>query len=92
MIKGVIENYERPAPRVFIAESASHYIGDVFPEPVCFDMECFVLTRKEHVSPGTPRSGWARTHAAAAREAELQLAINRLMLAHGVTFKVAPEE
>ena len=63
----VIENYEIPeGSRVFIAQSASHYMSDVFPEPFSFSISTAFCRRAKSMSvPGTPRSGWARTHASA---------------------------
>ena len=88
----VIENYEIPeGSRVFIAQSASHYMSDVFPEPFSFDIDRFLPTRKEHVSPGYAPFGLGTHTCLGFRWAELQLAFNLLMLAHYFTFKVSPE-
>ena len=52
------ENYGRPeGSQGFIAQSASHYMSDVYLGAASVDIDCFLATRKENISPGTPR--WA---------------------------------
>ncbi len=49
----VVEDHELPVgTRLFIAQAASHYMEDVFPEPFKFDIERYRAPRNEHHSPG----------------------------------------
>ena len=49
----VVEGYELPVgSRVYIAQTASHYMEDVFPEPYTFDIDRYLPPRNEQRSPG----------------------------------------
>ena len=59
----VVEDYELPVgSRIVIAQSATHYMKDVFPDPFKFDIDRYLPPRNEHRSPGgTHRTGWVPT-------------------------------
>ena len=62
----VVEGYELPVgSRIYIAQTAGHYMPEVFPEPFTFDIGRYAPPRNEHHSPGYGRTGWARTHVSA---------------------------
>ena len=49
----LVEGYELPeGVQVFIAQSAAHYMEDVFPDPKKFDIDRYLHPRNEHHSPG----------------------------------------
>ena len=49
----VVEDYELPVgTRIFIAQTASHYMDEVFPDPFKSDIDHYRAPRNEHLSPG----------------------------------------
>ena len=49
----VLEGYEIPVgTRVYIAQTASHYMDDVFPDPFSFDVDRYLPPRNEDRNPG----------------------------------------
>ena len=60
----VVEDYELPVgSRVVIAQTASHYMDDVFPDARTFDIDRYLPPRNEHQIPDTLPMGWVRTRA-----------------------------
>ena len=87
----VVEGHELPAgTRVFIAQSAAHYMKDVFPDPTKFDIDRYLPLRNEHHSPGYAPFGLGTHTCLGSRSAQLQLAVNVLMIAHYFTLKMDP--
>ncbi len=87
----VIENYALPVgTRVFIAQTAPHYMEDVFPNPFSFDIDRYLPPRNEHLSPGYAPYGLGTHTCLGFRWVELQLAVNLLMVAHYFTLEVSP--
>ena len=87
----VVEGHELPVgSRILIAQTAPHYMEDVFPDPFKFDIDRYLAPRYEHRGPDTRRTGWVRTGVLGFRWMELQLIINALMIAHYFTLEVAP--
>ena len=88
----VVEDYELPVgSRVIIAQTATHYMKDVFPDPFKFDIDRYLPPRNEHLSPGYAPYGLGTHMCLGSRWMELQLAVNVLMVAHYFTIKVSPE-
>ena len=55
----VIEEYEVPAKtRVLICQTATHYMDDVFKDPLKFDISRYQRGRQEHLTPCAYRSLW----------------------------------
>ncbi|MCY4617678.1 MAG: cytochrome P450 [Chloroflexi bacterium] len=79
----VVEGFELPVgARVVVASTASHYMKDVFPEPLRFDIDRYLPPRNEHLSTGYAPYGLG-THACMGfRWSEVQLALNMLMMVH----------
>jgi len=88
----VVEGYELPVgTRVNIAQTAPHYMEDVFPDPLEFDIDRYLPPRNEHRGPGYAPYGVGTHRCLGFRWMELQLMINLLMIAHHFTLEVAPE-
>ncbi len=89
----VVEDYELPVgSQIFIAQTATHYMSDVFPDPFTFDIDRYLPSRNEHHSPGYAPYGLGTHTCLGSRWLELQLAVNVLMLAHYFTIEVAPAD
>ncbi len=87
----VVEDYEISiGTRVYIAQTASHYMKDVFPEPFSFDIDRYLPPRNEHHSPGFAPYGLGTHRCLGFRWMELQLAVNVLMVAHYFKLEVSP--
>jgi len=88
----VVEGYEIPVgTRLFIAQTASHFLEDVFPDPFTFDIDRYLPSRNEHRSPGYAPYGLGTHRCLGSRWMDLQLAVNVLLIAHYFTLKVWPE-
>ena len=88
----VVEGYELPVgTRIIIAQTAPHYMEDVFPDPFTFDIDRYQPPRNEHLSPGFAPYGLGTHTCLGYRWMELQLAVNLLMIAHYFTLEVFPE-
>ena len=87
----VVEDYELPVgSQIFIATTAAHYMGDVFPEPFKFDLDRYKAPRNEHHSPGYAPYGLGTHTCLGTRWMELQLAVNLLLIAHHFNLAVHP--
>ena len=87
----VVEGYELPVgTRLYIAQTAPHYMDDVFPDPFSFDIDRYLPPRDEHRSPGYAPYGLGTHTCLGSRWMELQLAVNVLMIAHYFTLEVSP--
>ena len=87
----VVENYELPVgTNIYIAQTATHYMKDVFPDPFTFDIDRYLPPRNEHLNPGYAPFGLGTHTCLGSRWLELQLAVNVLMVAHYFTIEVAP--
>ena len=87
----VVEGYELPVgTRLYIAQTASHYMEDVFPAPFKFDIDRYRSPRDEHRSPGYAPYGLGTHRCLGSRWMDLQLAVNVLLIAHYFTLEVYP--
>ena len=87
----VFEGYEIPVgSRVMIAQTASHYMDDVFPDPFSFDIDRYLPPRDEHRDPGYAPYGLGTHRCLGSRWMDLQLAVNVLLIAHYFTLEVSP--
>ncbi len=88
----VVEGYELPeGSRVFIAQTATHYMGDLFPDPLKFDIDRYEAPRKEHVGTQYAPYGLGTHTCLGTRWTEMQLAINLLMMVHYYELEIAPK-
>ena len=89
----VVEGYELPeGVRIYIAQTAAHYMSDVFPDPLTFDIDRYTSPRDEHRSPGYAPYGLGTHTCLGARWVDLQMSTNLLLLAHHFTFEVTPPD
>ena len=87
----VVEGYEIPVgSRVYIAQTAAHYMDDCFPDPFSFDIDRYLPPRDEHRSPGYAPYGLGTHRCLGSRWMDLHLAVNVLMIAHYFTLEVTP--
>ena len=87
----VVEDYELPVgSQIVIAQTASHYMSDVFPDPFKFDIDRYLPPRNEHRSPGYAPYGLGTHMCLGFRWMELQLAVDLLMVSHYFTLEVSP--
>ena len=87
-----VEGYELPVgTKVVIAQTATHYMEDVFPDPFTFDIDRYLPPRNEHLSPGYAPYGLGTHTCLGSRWMELQLAVNLLLIAHHFTLEVDPK-
>ena len=87
----VVEGYEIPVgSRVYIAQTAAHFMNDVFPNPFTFDIDRYLPPRNEHRSPGYAPYGLGTHRCLGTGWMELQLAVNVLMVAHHFKLEVSP--
>ena len=87
----VLEGYEIPVgSRVYIAQTASHYMEDVFTDPFLFDIDRYLPPRDEHRGPGYAPYGLGTHRCLGSRWMDLQLAVNVLMITHYFTLEVTP--
>ncbi len=89
----LVDGYELPVgTRVYIAQTAAHYMDDVFPDPFSFDIDRHQPPRNEYRSPGYAPYGLGTHRCLGFRWMDLQLAVNLLMVAHYFTLKVSPAD
>ena len=88
----VVEGYELPeGDRVFIAQTATHYMEDLFPDPFKFDIDRYEAPRNEHVGTKYAPYGLGTHSCLGTRWTEMQLAINLLMMVHYYELEIAPK-
>ena len=93
MNKCVVEGCELPeGARVFIAQTATHYMSDHFPDPFTFDISRYEAPRKEHIGSTYAPYGLGTHTCLGIRWTELQLAINLLMMVHYYELEIAPKK
>ena len=87
----VVEGYElQVGARILTAQTAAHYMSDIFPDPFSFDIDRYLPPRNEHRSPGYAPYGLGTHTCLGFRWVELQLAVNLLMIARYFTLEVSP--
>ena len=88
----MVEGYELPeGARVFIGQTATHYMSDLFPDPFKFDIDRYSEPRKEHVGTGYTPYGLGTHNCLGSRWVELQMTINLLMMVYHYKLEVAPK-
>ena len=86
----VVEGYELPVgSQIFIVQSATHYMEDVFPDPFSFDIDRYLPERREDKGPSYAPFGLGTHMCLGHRWVELHLAVDLLMLTHFFRFEMA---
>ena len=86
----VVEGYELPVgAQLLIAQTASHYSEELFPDPWTFDIERYVPPRNEHIGRGYAPYGLGTHSCLGSRWANMHMAINLLMLTHYFKIELA---
>ncbi len=89
----VVEGYELPVgERLFIAQTATHFMEECFPDPFKFDIDRYRHPRNEHRGPGYAPYGLGTHRCLGSRWMDLQLAVNVLMVAHYFNIRVSPRD
>lgn len=91
MNRCIVNGFEIPAQtRVLICQTASHYIDDLFKDPLEFDVDRYLPDRAEHKTPGAYAPYGLGTHTCLGfRWVELQMAVNLLLIAYHVKLEMA---
>lgn len=89
----VVEGYEIPAKTMLlVCQTASHYMSDLFEEPLKLDLDRNHPDRKEYLKPGAFAPYGLGTHACLGqRWVELQMSVNLLMIAQRFSLELVPE-
>ena len=85
----VVEDYVlQVGSQVHIAQTASHYMSEVFPDPFTFDIDRYLPSRKEHLTTGYAPFGLGTHRCLGFQLVEWAMAINLLLLAYHFTFEL----
>ena len=89
----VVENYSLPLrERLYIVQTAAHYMSRCFADPYNFDIDRYMSPRNEHHGPGYAPYG-LDTHTCAGRPwMNLQLAVSLLVIAYHFKFAPLPND
>ena len=86
----VVEGYELPVgAQVVIAQTATHYSEEAFPDPWKFDIDRYVPPRNEHKGRGYAPYGLGTHSCLGSHWADLHIVINLLMLTHHFKIELA---
>ena len=89
----MVEGYQLPlGAKLVIAQAATHFMDEFFPDSTTFDIDRYLPPRNEHHSPGYAPYGLGTHICLGSRWMETQLAVNVLMVAHYFTLKVSPDD
>ena len=88
----VIDGFEIPAgTRLLICQTASHYLRDLYEDPLKFDIDRYLPGREEHLAHGAYAPyGLGTHHCLGHKWVELQMAVNLLLIAYHVTLEMVP--
>ncbi len=76
---------------VLICQTAPHYDGGLYQDPLEFDIDRYLPERAEHKAPGAYAPYGLGTHMCLGnRWVELQMAVNLLLIAHHLRLEVVP--
>ena len=86
----VVEGYELPVgAQLVIAQTATHYSEEAFPDPWKFDIDRYAPPRNEHMGRGYAPFGLGTHSCLGSRWADLHIVINLLMLTHHFKIELA---
>ena len=94
MNRCVIDQHEIPSPtRVLCCHTATHYFGEVFRDPLRFDIGRYLPERQEHLTPSAYVPYGLGTHTCLGHNwVNLQMVVNILFIAHHVKLEVQPTD
>ena len=90
----VVNGFQVPARTILmICQGATHYDPDLFKDPQRIDIDRYLPDRAEHLKPGAYVRFGLGTHACLGRNwAELQMALNMLLIAYHVRLETVPAD
>ncbi len=89
----VLENYSLPLrEKLYIVQSAAHYMSDCFPEPYEFDIDRYLPPRNEHNGPVYAPYGLDAHTCAGQVWFHLQLTVTMLLIAYYFEFEPLPKD
>ena len=89
----VVEGYEIPVgSKLTIAQTATHYMEEVFPDPFSFDIDRYLPPHNEHKKVGYAPYGLGTHKCLGFRVVTLQMTVNLMIIAHYFTLRVHPED
>ena len=89
----MVEGYEIPVgSRINIAQTAPHYMEEVFPDPFSFDIDRYLPPRNEHKKPGYAPYGLGPHTCLGNQWMTLHMTVNLMIIAHYFTLRVYPED
>ncbi len=90
----IVAGFQIPAKTMLlICPTASHYDGELHPDPLKFDVDRYLPDRAEHLTPGGYAPYGLGTHTClGSRWAELQLAVNLLLIAYHLKLEIVPTD
>ena len=90
----VFAGYHIPAgSRVIIAQTASHYLEENFPNPLQFDIDRYLPGREEHKQRGAYAPFGLGTHTClGSRWVDFQMVVNVLLIAYHFRFELHPAD
>ena len=87
----VVENYSLPVgERLFIIQTASHYMNDSFSDPYKFDIDRYLPSRNEHHGPGYAPFGLDTHRCMGQIWVRFQLVLSLLNIAYHFEFEPLP--
>ena len=89
----VVEDFELPiGSRVLVAQTATHYMEEAFPDPHTFDIDRYLPGREEHRSTNYAPFGLGTHTCLGHRWVEVQMAIDLLMIAYYFRLELSPPD
>ena len=89
----IVEGYELPVgSRIFVAQTATHFMEEFFPDPFSFDIDRYLPERQEHVGRAYAPFGLGTHTCLGSRWLELQLGITLLLMAHYFRLELTPKD
>ena len=88
----VVDGFEIPTgTRLLICQTASHYLKDLYRDPLTFDIDRYLPGREEHLARGAYAPYGLGTHHCLGHQwVELQMAVNLLLIAYHVRLEMVP--
>ena len=88
----IVENHSLPLrEKIYIVQSAAHYMSDCFAEPFKFDIDRYLAPRNEHNDPGYAPYGLDAHKCAGRAWMHLHLTVTMLLMAYYFEFEPLPK-